>query len=173
MKWSGKDAQAEFFPTPYPDECFYSIFCRYCVRSGITSPKAATEIFFGCERSLLASTVYFPRKLERLSYWVSPDSGITGKTDLRTYSLPLPLHLTYQRCVSTDGGCDPGWHPGRRHSQPGAQDDKQKQICICGVVSPLLPRMCQGGHKEIWGGLLAQAAPAPRCEVLPETWLRH
>ena len=68
-----------FFPTPYPDECFYSIFSRYYVRSGITSPKTAAEIFFGCDRSLLASTVYFPRKLERLGYWVSPDSGITGK----------------------------------------------------------------------------------------------
>lgn len=68
-----------FFPTPYPDECFYSIFCRYYVRSGISSPKTATEMFFGCDRSLLASTVYFPRKLERLEYWVSPDSGITRK----------------------------------------------------------------------------------------------
>ena len=68
-----------FFPTPYPDECFYSIFSRYYVRSGIISPKTATEIFFGCDRSLLPSTVYFPRKLERLGYWVSPDSGITGK----------------------------------------------------------------------------------------------
>lgn len=68
-----------FFPTPYPDECFYSIFCRYYVRSGISSPKVATEMFFGCDRSLLASTIYFPRKMERLDYWVSPDSGITGK----------------------------------------------------------------------------------------------
>lgn len=67
------------FPTPYPDECFYSIFCRYYVRSGISSPQAATKLFFGGDRSLLASTVYFPRKLERLDYWVSPDSGITGK----------------------------------------------------------------------------------------------
>ena len=68
-----------FFPTPYPDECFYSIFCRYYVRSGISSPMAATKLFFGCDRSLLVSTVYFPRKLERLDYWVDPDSGITGR----------------------------------------------------------------------------------------------
>ncbi len=68
-----------FFPTPYPDECFYSIFCRYYVRSGISSPMAATKLFFGCDRSLLVSTVYFPRKLERLDCWVDPDSGITGR----------------------------------------------------------------------------------------------
>lgn len=68
-----------FFPTPYSDECLYSIFCRYYVRSGISSPTVATKLFFGCDKSLLASTVYFPRKLERLNYWVDPDSGITGK----------------------------------------------------------------------------------------------
>ena len=67
-----------FFPAPYPDECFYSIFCRYYVRSGISSPEAAAKQFFGCDRSLLVSTVYFPRKFERLDYWVSPESGITG-----------------------------------------------------------------------------------------------
>ena len=69
-----------FIPTPYPDECFYSIFCRYYVQSGINSPKVATEIFFGCDRSLLASTGYFPRKLERLDYWISPDSGILERS---------------------------------------------------------------------------------------------
>ena len=68
-----------FFPTPYPDECLYSIFCRYYVRSGISSPTVATRRFFGCDKSLLASTVYFPRKLERLDYWVNSDSGITGR----------------------------------------------------------------------------------------------
>lgn len=68
-----------FFPTPYPDECLYSIFCRYYVRSGISSPTVATKRFFGCDKSLLASTVYFPRKLERLDYWVNPNSGITGR----------------------------------------------------------------------------------------------
>nr|WP_300850421.1 TnsD family Tn7-like transposition protein [uncultured Acetatifactor sp.] len=68
-----------FFPTPYPDECLYSIFCRYYVRSGISSPTVATKRFFGCDKSLLTSTVYFPRKLERLDYWVNPDSDITGR----------------------------------------------------------------------------------------------
>ena len=55
-----------FFPTPYPDECFYSIFCRYYVRSGIISSEAATRKFFRSDRSLLVSTVYFPRKFELL-----------------------------------------------------------------------------------------------------------
>ncbi len=80
-----------FFPTPYPDECFYSIFCRYYVRSGISSPEAATRKFFRGGRSLLVSTVYFPRKFELLDYWVDPDSGITGG-DLICNHTSYPYH---------------------------------------------------------------------------------
>lgn len=80
-----------FFPAPYPDECFYSIFCRYYVRSGISSSEAATRKFFGSDRSLLVSTVYFPRKFELLDYWVDPDSGITGG-DLICNHTSYPYH---------------------------------------------------------------------------------
>lgn len=36
-----------WFPTPYPDELLYSVFARYHVRSGNTSPKVTTEELFG------------------------------------------------------------------------------------------------------------------------------
>ncbi|MBE2911508.1 TnsD family Tn7-like transposition protein [Anoxybacillus flavithermus] len=36
-----------WFPTPYPDELLYSVFARYHVRSGNTSPKMTTEELFG------------------------------------------------------------------------------------------------------------------------------
>ncbi|MGF3105969.1 TniQ family protein [Rossellomorea sp. DUT-2] len=36
-----------WFPTPYPDELLYSVFARYHVRSGNTSPKITTEELFG------------------------------------------------------------------------------------------------------------------------------
>ena len=68
-----------FFPAPYPDECFYSIFARFYVRSGISSPKEASIKFFGSDRSLLASTVLLPRRLERLDYWIDPACGLTGR----------------------------------------------------------------------------------------------
>lgn len=68
-----------FFPSPYPDECLYSIFARYYVRSGISSPKEACQKFFGRERSLLASTVILPRALERFGYWVDSACGFTCK----------------------------------------------------------------------------------------------
>ena len=68
-----------FFPAPYPDECFYSIFARYYVRSGISSSKEACIKFFGCDRSLLASTVLLPRRMERMDYWIDPACGLTSK----------------------------------------------------------------------------------------------
>ncbi len=68
-----------FFPAPYPDECLYSIFARYYVRSGISSPKEACTKFFCSDRSLLASTVLLPRRLERMDYWVDPACGLTGR----------------------------------------------------------------------------------------------
>lgn len=65
-----------FFPTPYPDECLYSIFCRYFVRSGSTSKKKTVFELFG-EAQSITSFVYLPRRLELVDEWVGPDSLIT------------------------------------------------------------------------------------------------
>lgn len=66
----------KFFPTPYPDECLYSIFCRYYVRSGSTSNKRTVFELFG-EAQSLASFVYLPRRLELVEEWVGKGSLIT------------------------------------------------------------------------------------------------
>lgn len=68
-----------YFPTPYPDECLYSIFARYYLRSGITSSKTVTKQFFGCDCYVLASTVFLPRKLERMDYWIDSSCGLTAE----------------------------------------------------------------------------------------------
>jgi len=67
-----------FFPTPYPDECYYSILCRYYVRSGSTSYERTTRELFG-NRQCLSSTIFFPTRLERLDNWVSPTSLLSRK----------------------------------------------------------------------------------------------
>ena len=86
-----------FFPAPYPDECLYSIFARYYVRSGISSPKEACVRFFGCDRSLLASTILLPRKLEWMGCWIDPACGLTsGELICRHTSYP------YQAVAYTD-----------------------------------------------------------------------
>ena len=65
-----------FFPEPYPDECYYSIFCRYFARSGSTSNKRTTVELFG-EAQSLAAFVFLPRRLELLDAWLGPDSPVT------------------------------------------------------------------------------------------------
>ena len=52
-----------FFPAPYPDECFYSIFARFYVRSGISSPKEASMKFFGSELYWLACGVFHKKRM--------------------------------------------------------------------------------------------------------------
>ena len=65
-----------FFPTPYPDECLYSILCRYYARIGNATYEPMCELLFGKEQ-VLTSSVYFPIKLECVDNWAPPESGIT------------------------------------------------------------------------------------------------
>ena len=66
----------EFFPTPYPDECLYSILCRYYVRIGGAGDYKASKTLFGANQSL-AVTILLPAKPECIDLWVPAESGIT------------------------------------------------------------------------------------------------
>ena len=65
-----------FFPTPYPDECYYSIFCRYFARSASLSNKRTIHELFG-ESQSLAAFVFMPRRLDLASTWLDKESGIS------------------------------------------------------------------------------------------------
>ena len=65
----------KFFPAPYPDECYYSIFCRYFARSGSTSNKRTIFELFG-EAQSLAAFVFLPRRLELVDIWLGADSPV-------------------------------------------------------------------------------------------------
>lgn len=65
----------KFFPAPYPDECYYSIFCRYFARSGSTSNKRTIFELFG-EAQSLAAFVFLPRRLELVDIWLGADSQV-------------------------------------------------------------------------------------------------
>jgi DNA-binding protein Fis len=61
-----------WFPTPYPDELLYSVFARYHLRSGNTSPKITIEELF--EKRTVRSVWDLPANLNILlsqlgSYW--------------------------------------------------------------------------------------------------------
>ena len=68
-----------FFPTPYPDECLYSVLCRYYVRSGSASYKRTTRELFG-NMQCLSTSVFFPIRLDRFDYWIPKSAGITRES---------------------------------------------------------------------------------------------
>lgn len=53
-----------FFPNPYPDEILYSVFARYHVRSGNTSPKATLRELFGTAYN--TATIDLPSNINAL-----------------------------------------------------------------------------------------------------------
>jgi hypothetical protein len=65
-----------FFPTPYPDECFYSILCRYHVRSGNLNGISTINSLFGRYR-VVASTLHTAFRAEYLEQWVPASKEIS------------------------------------------------------------------------------------------------
>ena len=65
-----------FFPAPYPNECLYSILCRYYARSGSAGYESVSKVLFGSVQSL-ALSVYLPIRLECIDNWLPQSSGIT------------------------------------------------------------------------------------------------
>lgn len=63
------------FPSPYPGESFYSILCRYHVRSGNASDWHTSIQLFGYNTSLI-STLLTPFHLDMIRHWTPPASGL-------------------------------------------------------------------------------------------------
>ena len=63
------------FPSPYPGESFYSILCRYHVRSGNAGDWHTSIQLFGYNTSLI-STLLTPFHLDMIRHWTPPASGL-------------------------------------------------------------------------------------------------
>lgn len=84
-----------WFPTPYPDELLYSVFARYHVRSGNTSPKMTTVDIFG--RSGIKAAFDVPAHLDALLTKIGPNWDIDGIIFNHTmYSYYAPFLLPAQ-----------------------------------------------------------------------------
>ena len=70
--------QLTFFPTPYPEECYYSIISRYFARSGSLSHKATTFELFD-EAQSLSAFIYLPRRLELLEEWLGKETILSRR----------------------------------------------------------------------------------------------
>ena len=66
------------FPAPYPGASFYSILCRYHVRSGNVNDWCTSNQLFGYNSSL-TSTLLTPFHLEMVKYWLPSHSEATAE----------------------------------------------------------------------------------------------
>ena len=83
-----------FFPTPYPDECLYSILCRYCTRIGSTSLKSVQKLLFGGQQCL-ASSIFFPIRLDLVEQWYGTNSGISRKIIAENHTMHPYVTIVY------------------------------------------------------------------------------
>lgn len=83
------------FPTPYPQESFYSVLCRYHVRSCNRTDQDTREQLFGYKTSTISSTLLTPFRLSRVRDWVSPLSAISPESMLfRNTAFPLECMMS-------------------------------------------------------------------------------
>jgi hypothetical protein len=67
-----------FFPAPYPDECYYSVLCRYFVRSGNAEYAPIARELFGNIQAL-STSVFFPMRMDCFERLIPRDSGIARR----------------------------------------------------------------------------------------------
>ena len=73
------------FPSPYPGESFYSILCRYHVRSGNSCDWHTIHQLFGKNRSL-RSTLLSPFHIQYADNWFVPGTGVSTESLLRQHT---------------------------------------------------------------------------------------
>ena len=83
-----------FFPTPYLDECLYSIICRYYARIGGTGLKPVRKLLFGGQQCL-ASSIFFPIRLDLIERWYGDNSGITRKHMAENHTMHPYMTIIY------------------------------------------------------------------------------
>lgn len=122
------------FPTPYPDECYYSILCRYYQRMGYTSfDKTMKSLFGGIHHAELF--ILMPYLASYVNYWVEPDSGIDAESI--TYN-----NTAFSYCTLGDWNW---WYRplevkysmwnGTIRQYTGFRDVKKGNLCYCAVCA--------------------------------------
>lgn len=65
-----------FFPTPYPDEIFYSVLCRYHIRSGNPAFVSTAKTIWGKK---ISANLYLPQSLSKVALRIPPQTGLTAE----------------------------------------------------------------------------------------------
>lgn len=81
---------------PYPDECLYSILCRYCVRISYTSLKSIRKLLFGSQQCL-ASLIFFPIRMDLIEQWYGTESDVDRKYIAESHTMHPYAKIVYPR----------------------------------------------------------------------------
>lgn len=84
----------QYFPEPYSDECLYSIFCRYFVRSAETSHLNIRNELFGSGIKL-ALSVYVPRGIHALDSQIFREGGLTPRMLAQKHTMYQYMSIFY------------------------------------------------------------------------------
>jgi hypothetical protein len=116
-----------FFPAPYPDECLYSILCRYYAHCGYNSYEACVKELFGGLQNLTQS-VFLPMKIDRVDNWYNPSSGVTRRSIAVSNTLYAYWAMCYTLAFRTkmDGVIDGGVSVIRPPAQPSPKPDQMQ-----------------------------------------------
>jgi len=66
----------DFFPTPYPDEIFYSVLCRYHLKSGSPAFVSTAKAVWGKK---ISANLYLPQSLGEVATRLPAKTGLTAK----------------------------------------------------------------------------------------------
>ena len=124
------------FPEPYPGESFYSVLCRYHVRSGNVSDWYTINQLFGYYSSML-STLLTPFHLEMTRYWIPESPTIRAEAMLRdntaftVYALgAFPDEIARIQGIST-GQSVTGSFPHRMQSRLASHTGRLRYCPAC------------------------------------------
>lgn len=163
IQHAGGGEVLNFFPTPYPGELWYSVLCRYHMRTDHT--KSATtirELFDG--RLHAAMGIFCPAKAINDILGQLPP----GLLDIRGIILNHTLFPYFYRINPVE-----------------KKDQALKELCEGTAITPTwlwktdssasglseLPPVPAGGCRPVWGNLLAYRPSDSFYVCLPEAWM--
>lgn len=123
-----------WFPTPYPDELWYSVLCRYYMYSGYSSKVDAMMALGPYGRTLLSA--HFALRLDEFCFslpenWLTPQQIIEHHTLYSYYSrfLPLERKILVMDAMRGINNMQPATVVGARRKQMAMQNWRYCPLC--------------------------------------------
>ena len=79
-----------FFPTPYPDELWYSVIARYHTHSGALSWQTTMAALFGNARDADVGSFFPNNSIQKILEQLPPGFFVCSRNRPATYSAPVP-----------------------------------------------------------------------------------